>query len=171
MLWEVEIFPKGPDGERLRVAEEYDLLTHAGHGGTLPSGTEAVQKTSRGFLLQGDLAQSQIDQLTSDLLADPVAEICEVRDAGAFADSASAGHATVLLKPGVMDPAAMSVLQTATQLSIPVASDYTFRRYYCTGKPFDRPAMGGTVLCNEAIEEPRDRPRRLRIGLLGLGTP
>ncbi len=55
MLWEVEIFPKGPDAERMRVAEEYDLLTHAGHGSSLAAGAEVVQKASRGFLLQGAL--------------------------------------------------------------------------------------------------------------------
>ena len=33
MLWEIEIRPKGADGERVRVAEEYDLLTHGKDGG------------------------------------------------------------------------------------------------------------------------------------------
>ena len=62
MLWEVEILPKGTDLERKRVGEEYDLLTHAGHGGTLatksgpvtlPPGETAIARTSRGYFLIG----------------------------------------------------------------------------------------------------------------------
>src|SRR5947209_6397538 len=107
MLWEVEIFPKGPDAERLRVAEEYDLLTHAGHGGTLAAGAEVVQKASRGFLLQGGIGRAQIEQLMNELLVDSVAETGEIHGTNARGEIECAGAATVLLKPGVMDPVAM----------------------------------------------------------------
>ena len=39
MLWEVEIRPLGTDRERNRVAEEYNLLTHAKNGAALVSAT------------------------------------------------------------------------------------------------------------------------------------
>jgi phosphoribosylformylglycinamidine synthase subunit PurSL len=168
MLWEVEIFSKGPDAELLRVAEEYDLLTHAGHGGSLLAGAAVVQKTSRGFLLQGKLQREQVEQLVNELLVDQVAETGAIHGANAHGEIASGGPATVLLKPGVMDPVAMSVIQTARQLGIAVESAQTFRRYFWTGKPFDGQAMYTKVLCNEAIERVIDC--NLSEADLGLGT-
>ncbi len=163
MLWEVEIFPKGHDGERLRVAEEYDLLTH-GHG----IGAAAIAKTSHGFLLQGELAREQIERLMNELLFDPVAELGELHGANDHGELASGGPATVLRKPGVMDPVAMSVLQTARDLGIALLSAHTFRRYYWTGKPHDRAAMYGKVLCNDAIERVIEQP--ILETTLGLGS-
>jgi len=46
--------------------------------------------------------------------------------------------ATVLLRPGVMDPAAMSVADAARDLGIPVESVRTFRRYYGPPLPPER---------------------------------
>src|ERR1043166_8883915 len=106
MLWEVEIFTKGTDAERSRVAEEYALLTHT-------SGDGIVQKTSRGFLLQGILNRAQVERLMNDLLVDPVAESGTTKGADNAGRIECGGAETVLLKPGVMDPVAASVLQTA----------------------------------------------------------
>ena len=117
MLWEVEIFPKGPDGERLCVAEDYDLLTH---GAALAAGAEVVRKTSRGFLLHGDCRREDIEQLAAELLVDSVAELGEIHGESASGEIECRDAATVLLKPGVMDPVAMSVLQTARQLGVPL---------------------------------------------------
>ena len=50
MLWELEIKARGRDGERERVCDEFDLLTHAERGGDL------VTASSRGFLLEGYLS-------------------------------------------------------------------------------------------------------------------
>ncbi|MBI2805442.1 MAG: phosphoribosylformylglycinamidine synthase subunit PurL [Planctomycetes bacterium] len=162
MLWEVEIFAKGADAERARIAEEYDLLTHS------TAGDEIVEKTSRGYLLLGDLDREDVERLAADLLVDPVAESGEIHGANAHGEIECAGPATVLLKPGVMDPAAMSVIQTARQLGIAVESAQTFRRYFWTGKPFDQAAMFRKVLCNEAIERVIDH--HLTESALGLGT-
>ncbi len=162
MLWEVEIFAKGPDAEKVRVAEEYDLLTHSA------AGHDAIAKASRGYLLQGELNQAHIAQLAAMLLVDPVAEVGEIHRAIADGELASSGPATVLLKPGVMDPVAMSVMQTARDLGIPLDSAQTFRRYYWTGKPHDRAAMSGKVLCNDAIERIIDGS--ISESQLGLGS-
>ncbi|MSQ95708.1 MAG: phosphoribosylformylglycinamidine synthase subunit PurL [Gemmataceae bacterium] len=163
MLWEVEIFPQGPDAERLRVAEDYGLLTHEGQ-----IGADALLKTSRGFLLQGELERDQVEQLASELLVDPVAETGTIHGTNGSGEIECAAAATVLLKPGVMDPVAMSVIQTSRQLGIPVDSAQTFRRYFWTGKPFDKDAMCRKVLCNEAIERVLEHP--LSESVLGLGT-
>ena len=162
MLWEVEIFTKGPDAERLRVAEEYDLLTHS------TVGADAIQKTSRGFLLQGELGREHVERLANELLVDTVAETGQIHGTNANGEIEFGGSATVLLKPGVMDPVAMSVIQTARQLGIPVESAQTFRRYFWSGKPFDNEAMHRKVLCNEAIE--RVIEHHLSAASLGLGS-
>jgi phosphoribosylformylglycinamidine synthase len=160
MLWEVEIRPRGHDAERDRVAEEYDLLTHAGHGGTirtrkgavaLPPGREAIEHTTRGYFLRGELTRGQVDRLVNELLVDPLVEEVTVRRANEEGEIECGGPATVLLKPGVMDPTAMSVQSAAADLGISLDAVNSFRRYYW-GKSFDIVAMP-KVLCNDAIEQ------------------
>src|SRR5262249_30695251 len=98
MYWEIEIQPKGPDLERQRVAQEYDLLTHTRRG------TELTARSARGYILAGDLIRAQAEQLLAKLLADPLAETSRVSEL--HEPPAEAPLATVLLKPGVMDPVA-----------------------------------------------------------------
>src|SRR5439155_741192 len=98
----------GTDRERNRVAEEYNLLTHAKNGAAL------VSATARGYLLEGDLARPEAERLLAELLVDPLAEsgtISELatieqegmRRAGRVnAPVAEPGSLTVLLKPSVM---------------------------------------------------------------------
>ncbi len=47
MLWEVEIRPLGRDGERERVCDEFDLLTHAQRGGDLDLGVPPAASSSK----------------------------------------------------------------------------------------------------------------------------
>src|SRR3954471_19530747 len=122
MLWEIEIRPRGADTERGRVAEEYDLLTHSRDGGKL------VAATSRGYLLEGELAREQAERLARELLVDAVAESGRVTQLGeARADELLA---RVLLKPGVMDPAALSVVEAARDLGVALVGVRSFRRYF-----------------------------------------
>src|SRR5579884_2045647 len=98
MLWEIEIQPKDHDVERSRVCEEYDLLTHTHNVAELITGT------ARGYLLEGDLSREQAETLVHELLVDALAEIGQF---GALNEHLRPDRiATVLLKPGVMDPAA-----------------------------------------------------------------
>src|SRR5207249_1606170 len=88
---------------------------------------------------------------------------------------------TVLLKPGVMDPAAQSVLAAAQDLGIRLESVRTFRRYFIdpaaleppTADPGARDTLRGgflhKVLANDAIEQVIDGP--LAAEHLSLGTP
>ena len=57
MLWEVELRPLGRDGERERVCDEFDLLTHGERGGDLVSGS------ARGFVLSGELDEATVKPL------------------------------------------------------------------------------------------------------------
>ncbi len=145
MLWELEIKPLGRDGERERVCDEFDLLTHAERGGDL------VTASARGFLLEGDLSDEHRQKLTSEVLVDPLVESGECAPLGARTTHAY----TVLLKPGVMDPVAQTVLDTLKLLGIPATAVRTFRRYF--GPPeissLDRDVLFRKVLANDAIEQ------------------
>jgi phosphoribosylformylglycinamidine synthase II len=171
MLWEVEIQPKGPDRERERVCAEYDLLTHSQAGANLVTGT------ARGYLLEGDIDQGQAERLLRDLLVDPLAENGRIKELHAKSNGQLA--ATVLLKPGVMDPQALSVLDAARDLGIRLSSVRTFRRYF---GPFgvtpensspalqtSRQVLFRKVLANEAIDQVIEGP--VSSVHLELGTP
>jgi phosphoribosylformylglycinamidine synthase II len=145
MLWEVELRPLGRDGERERVCDEFDLLTHGQRGGDLVTGS------ARGFVLDGDLSEPAVVSFAGDVLADPLAESCTVRAVGAATGDPAF---TVLLKTGVMDPVSVSVESTARDLGMPLSSVRTFRRYF--GQPTlnaqDRDVLFRKVLANDAIE-------------------
>ncbi len=146
MLWEVELRPTGRDGERERVCDEFDLLTHSQRG------ADAVSASSRGYLLQGPLSQDDVTRLCDALLVDPLVESATVREVGAVLD----GHPyTVLLKPGVMDPVSQSVKKAARDLGLPVEEVRTFRRYFgnAATPPADREQLFRKVLANDAIEQ------------------
>src|SRR5438067_12591616 len=134
MLWEIEIRPRWHDPERNRVCEEYDLLTHAGHGGNLatlrgpfllPPGDKVIAGTARGYLFQGNLTPEQVERLSRELLVDPLAETARALGENAEEQIPCGGPATVLLKPGVMDPAAMSVQSAARDLGIALDAVYS----------------------------------------------
>ncbi len=161
MLWEVEIRPLGRDGERERVCDEFDLLTHAQRGGDLVSGS------ARGYLLEGNLGDAHLERLTGEVLVDPLVETGTTAPV-----SSRAGHYyTVLLKPGVMDPVAQTVLDAANLLGLPVTGVRTFRRYF--GPPeissLDRDVLFRKVLANDAIEQVVVGP--VKADHLGVGSP
>src|SRR5262245_18706654 len=161
MLWEVEILPLGRDGERERVCDEFDLLTHAQRGGDLVSGS------ARGFLLEGDLTDADLSRLTTEVLIDPLVESATFDRLGGKSEYAY----TVLLKPGVMDPAAQTVLDTLKLLNIPVTAVRTFRRYFSSPETSsnDRDVLFRKILANEAIEQVVVGP--VKANHIGLGSP
>jgi phosphoribosylformylglycinamidine synthase II len=162
MLWEIEIRPKGADVERQRVAEDYDLLAHSQRGG------DTIAAAARGYLLEGDVSREQAQQLTDELLVDPLLESGRL---GALNEGVRPDClATVLLKPGVMDPTALSVVEAARDLGIRVDLVRTFRRYF--GPPPSPEAatvLFRKVLANEAIEQVVAGP--LTLDHLSIGSP
>jgi phosphoribosylformylglycinamidine synthase len=161
MLWEIAVRPRGHDAERDRLGEEFDLLTHSGRGRTLITGT------AHGYLVEGELTRPQAERLADELLVDPVAEAGRV---GSLNEpDGAAPLATVLLKPGVMDPVAMSVQETARVLGLAVESVRTFRRYYGPPTPPQwQDVLFRKVLANEAVEQVVAGP--LTLEHLGLGS-
>jgi len=161
MLWEVEILPRRHDPEAQRVGAEFRLLTHG-------DGPNPVDRASRGFLLEGDFARDQAARLLDELLLDPLVEDGRLGELNTYADDGDADKkrlpvATVLLKPGVMDPVAQSVVQAAGDLGIPLATVRTFRRYY-SATPLTGPVrdvLFRKVFANEAIEQVIEGPLHL----------
>src|SRR5688572_2509686 len=134
MLWEIELLPRHADPEARRINQEVALLTHDARADA------GVALASRGFLVEGDLGKDDAERLLNDLLVDPLVETGRVGELNAFTqttngDGSLHAFATVLPKPGVMDPVAQSVELAARDLSIPLASVRTFRRYYAERPP------------------------------------
>ncbi len=162
MLWEVEIRPLGRDGERERVCDEFDLLTHSKRGG------DHVVAAARGYLLEGDIAADQVTTLCHKLLVDEIVETVVVREIGLpILDPVY----TVLLKPGVMDPVAQSVKKAASEIGVDVAEVRTFRRYFgrVNIPELDRDLLFRKVLANLAIEQIIEGP--IRANHLSVGKP
>jgi phosphoribosylformylglycinamidine synthase subunit PurSL len=167
MLWEVEIFPKSsPDTELARVADEFRLLTHRNLAAEMLG-------TARGYLLQGELNQGQVHQLTVELLVDQLVESAICNPLPSIHDMPpGALNWTVLLNPGVMDPVSDSVLAVARGLEMPLQEVRTFRRYIfdvaSPPSPDDSSALR-RVLANDAIE--RIVVGDLDLDHLALGQP
>lgn len=162
MLWEVEIRPLGRDGERERVCDEFDLLTHSERG------ADWVSASSRGFLLEGEIDQEAAERLARELLVDQVVETATIHPVGHISGTFSF---TVLLKPGVMDPVAESVLGATADLGVPLKAVRTFRRYFGPENipSTDRDLLFRKVLANDAIEQVIVGP--LKPEHLALGKP
>lgn len=145
MLWEIELRPIGRDGERERVCDEFDLLSHSERGGDL------VTASARGFILDGPNSEAEVVQFAADILTDPLAETCTVRSVGSNTTDPAF---TVLLKPGVMDPVSESVESVAKDLGSPFKHVRTFRRYFGPSsiQSQDRELLFRKVLANDAIE-------------------
>jgi phosphoribosylformylglycinamidine synthase len=170
MLWEADISPKGADPERQRVCAEYNLLTH--HEDGLPPGTGLVLGTTRGYLLEGILPRTEAQRLLDELLVDPLVESARLSELPGTAHDGGAAW-TVLLKPGVMDPAAQSVVEAARDLGFRLDSVRTFRRYLLDGAALTASPRAGNylrrVLANDAIEHVTEGP--LAPEHLALGRP
>src|SRR6516165_2687919 len=166
MLWEVDILPKRHEGEIDRVREEYDLLTHGQRGQDL------IVASSRGYLLDGPLDEVHLQTLLETLLVDPLVEHVQSGELN-FSQNGADGEikVTVLLKPGVMDAVAQSVVDAARDLGIPLESVRTFRRYALNPRLLndsDREILFRKVLSNEAIEQAIEGP--LHLDHLTLGS-
>ncbi|RNC81271.1 MAG: phosphoribosylformylglycinamidine synthase [Phycisphaera sp.] len=108
--------PDAPDPEASSLVREAEAI------GTRLAGVW----TSRVFLLQGELTDEQIEQITAELLVDPVLETatCEKSATGVVVE--------VHPLPGVMDPVAQSVASavetlTGTRPAVQTAHRYTLK--------------------------------------------
>jgi phosphoribosylformylglycinamidine synthase len=160
MLWEITLHPKDDHNqESHRLREEFNVLTHSTRGHDLIGGN------SHGYLIEGTLTQQQVQRLMEELLVDVLTEKCTLRKLGDHDIRPNGeGMVTVLLKPGVMDPVAQSVLDAANDLGIQLDSVSTFRRYHLHAGRItaeDRDTLFRKVFANEAIERVIEGPLHL----------
>ena len=120
MRWEIEIAPKNgqPDLEARRI--------EAAIRNACAGFAHVVQRSARLYLLQGELDRHGAQRLSAELLTDSTVEACVVHGVGHIPEGLAA---SILLKPGVMDPVAESVLQASADLGMNLESVRTARRY------------------------------------------
>jgi phosphoribosylformylglycinamidine synthase len=172
MLWEIDIHPAPGQPDRIaqRVAAEARGLGVAKIAGIA---------SARGFLVQGEsIGREQVDRLARNLFADLVIEEAVVAEVGspplnqAPASLQAAGNevhcATVMLKPGVMDPVAQSALSAVADLGLTAEAIRTIRKYWFAGPDLSAvKAICNRLLANDAIEQVVVGP--LQLSRLDLG--
>ncbi len=78
-------------------------------------------ETSRGFLIEGELSQTDLDRAAQLVLVDPVVETYTIRPSQARFDETGT-VVSVMAKPGVTDPEAASALELLRDLGYAVSS-------------------------------------------------
>jgi phosphoribosylformylglycinamidine synthase len=177
LLWHIEIEPAPGQADHVgeRLAHEAAELGLTGPW---------TIRASRGFLLEGDLSESDARRVAGDVLCDPVVEAAIVRPAkgSGRADGASA-IVHVLPKPGVTDPEAESALALLRDIGYAVANVRTIRTYRVDGPPSAVPDLVQRLLANDAVEQAIAGPltldrlgqgesyifRRIEVPIRGLG--
>ncbi len=149
MLWEVEISPAPgqPDAHGRSVAQDAADL---GLSNTITA------RSAHGYLIQGNLTESQVRMLAGQLLADPVVERTTVEDRGQRTEDRNKESYTVyvLPKPGVTDAVAESAKKAISDFGIEAEAVRTFKKYWISGVDsvgLDR--LCTKLLANEAIEQ------------------
>ncbi len=150
MLWEVDIFaaPDQPDViGKDTAADAKDLGL-----------SEDLQlEFARGYLIEGNLTQEQIETATTRLLADMVVErpvIMQVR-AGADTSCSRSGKVVyVLPKPGVTDTVADNAKKAMRDFQIEADAVRTFKKYWIQGATDDETRrLAQKLLANDAVEQ------------------
>ncbi len=165
-LWEVDIYPSQDEPDRLASGIEADARD---------LGYQDVSvRVARGYLIEGELDASQINDMAHSLLTDSVVEQAIVAQVGdARLSEAPADHTClvhVLPKPGVMDPVAQTAEQALRDNELPVRAIRTLKKYWL--KPLDNQRLQSIcnrLLANDSIEQVIQGP--LQLEELQVGTP
>lgn len=173
-IWQIEISPVVGQPDRLA-----DVVADSARDMQLDTSFQVY--AAKGFLLQGDLTRNDIEQLTKNLLVEPVVEQCQFGTIGDAAFASPAPHAEaasatilknrtyVLPLPGVTDPQAESALAAMKQLGFDVDAVTTFKKYWTSDLPdAEIQRLHKKVLHNESIE--RIMLDELQLERLDLGS-
>ena len=152
MLWEVEIRPAAGQVDR---EGERVLAECSGMGLQSVSTVEAA----RSFILQGELADDVVTEISRTLLADGVVESFSIHQLDAAASDASnssnGSHLlNVLFKDGVTDNVANSALKAMKDQKVSVEAVATCRKYRINkgASEAEIARLSAKVLSNDAIE-------------------
>ncbi|MDR3622428.1 MAG: phosphoribosylformylglycinamidine synthase subunit PurL [Paludisphaera borealis] len=145
MLWHLEIrtAPNHPDSTGRRLAQE---AVESG----LPGPWRAT--AGRGFLVEGNLSATDLEEAARRVLVDPVVEAFHVRPCPSVEDDAgTVVHVTP--KPGVTDPEGESALGLLRDLGYAVDGARSIRTYRIEGPADQLPRLIQRVLANDAVEQ------------------
>lgn len=173
-LWQVDIHPANGQPDSLGLAAVKSASE-------LGISSDLAIEAAYGFLLQGDLDETQVKKIANELLADPIAQKCLTAPVGDSALSLSRSFqkdACTLIysmpKTGVMDPVAQSTLNMLLGLKYPIDEVRTFRKYWvrtAQGTP-DKAVVQRLcqkILANDSIEQVNIGP--LVMDQLAAGSP
>ncbi len=157
MAWRLEVFRRegldDPDGKRaLAAVRELGVasLHSLRHG--------------RGYLISPDVDEASVARIASELVCDPVLETCRITRPGAApVVTPAARRVLVARKPGVMDPAALTVERAIERAQLARCSDgtrarvLTFSAWECFGEPTraELELVATKILANDVIDEVR----------------
>ncbi len=107
----------------------------------------------RGYLLGAELTRDAVEGFAREVLADPVTDRCQVHPPGAAV--AAPGRVSVVPRPGVTDPVAVSLRKALRDAGLPAAATGTYRGYQVPGEPAAAAlaAAAAQALANEVIHE------------------
>ena len=147
MVWQVELVPAS--GQRDRAAEE--IAAEAADIGLV---NDLQMSCSHGFLLQGDLDSSLVEEIARSLLAEPVVQQFNISPANNASSDDSQGCLYVLPKPGVTDSQAETALAAIQALGFAVQAVRTFRKFQIINQDEEQVRrLAAKLLFNDAIEE------------------
>ena len=166
-LWEIDIYPR--EGQPNLVGEDVAVESM-----DLGFCAQMTVTAGRGFLIQGRLNASQVEQIAQELLADAVVESTIVAEVGherlAMPPHNCGQPVHVLPKPGMMDPVAESTMTAIADFEMDVDVVRTLRKYWIDGlDPPQLDLLCKRILANDAIEQVVIGP--LDFDRLQLGTP
>jgi phosphoribosylformylglycinamidine synthase len=144
MLWHIQIEPGPGQVDRQAARLEVEAVELG-----LPGPWSL--KSSRGFLIEGDITAAEIEKAAREVLVDPVVEAYSLRPSGAQPK----GEGTVvhvMPKPGVTDPEAESALALLRDLGYVVSNIRTIRTYRVKGPTGAIARLINRVLANDAVE-------------------
>ncbi len=152
MLWEITITPKKSFVDTQAEEVKADMSALGLH-------IQTNVAAARGFLVEGDLSQQQIDQIASGLLVDAVVEDGHIAnlttEKSEFSPIANATCLYVLPKPGVMDPVAQSAIKAITDdYKIPAKAVRTFKKFWFDNATAEQMKMlAEKMLANDSVEQ------------------
>jgi phosphoribosylformylglycinamidine synthase II len=170
-LWEIDLHP---------AAGERDLLANAAISQAADLGLGSFRAAAvRGFLLEADFTQSEVEKLARELLADLVVEtpvVAKVGEASLLKPPSASGLngnsqlVHVFPKPGVTDPVAASTLTAIADFGLKADAVVTLRKYWLADLDADRTQLLiKKLLANDSIEQAAVGP--LTLQQLHVGAP
>ncbi len=176
MVWGIEVSPKPGIHDPLSVA-----LVESAH--ELSFAPPEGVTVSTLYILEGELDPSGVERAARELLCDPVTESYRILQ-GQIDAEAGAVTATVLRKPGVMDPAEASTRRALATMGLQARQVRTARRLVFHGQHVqaDVDRLVRKTVANDVVDEvhfgvftlrplPAATPyafNLLRVGLLGV---